>query len=231
MEALTFDKLEYLLPENGDGPLAVLEIDSVIMDPGPRTLRILQEAARFIPEMRTVIERIDAVDIGWNLKQVLERYPGLADETKGRINAFWEQRFFTDQYVLHDHPYPGAGDFLYWLQRRGVALVFLTGRDKANMSAGTLESFRRNGLPCGNETRFFFKPINSFPDRAFRQGVLETIGALGTVTVAVESDPGNANLIRSMFPGALVLLREWESWSDPEKPLPDIIRFNQYPIP
>ena len=217
LDRLTRDNLERLLHGEFSGALsgsiAILDIDAVIMDVSPRNLRILLEAAKAIPTIRPAVEHIRPDEISGNLNEALERYMYLPDSTRGQVSAFWWERFFSDAYVLWDQPYPGIREVLQWLRAESVSLVYLTGRDAPNMATGTIESFRRHGLPVGEGTRFLFKPVFSQPDLTFKRDALNGIGSVRPVSVALVHESEIASMIRETFPGALVALVDPEPGS------------------
>ena len=199
------------------------------MNTSPRNLKILKELPSEIPELKTVIDRIGDADIGWNVMGFLKEHTDLSEDMEQRIAAFWKKRFFTDEYVIYDTPYPGADSFVDWLHEKGVGIIYLTGRDRPNMSAGTISSFTEHGFPVGDGARFVFKPDFDEPDLDFKLRALEEINGTGTVVLAVENEPGNANIIKRCCPGALVMLINTITSPSPEAPDDGILHFDHYP--
>ena len=45
-----------------------------------------------------------------------------------RFGPFWKARFFTDDWIDHDEPNPGAAEFARAVHGRGALVYYLTGR-------------------------------------------------------------------------------------------------------
>ena len=63
--------------------------------------------------------------------------------------AFWKDRFFHDPHHRHDVEVKGARTFAWACHDAGAVVVYLTGRDLANMALGTFKSHRDLGFPIG----------------------------------------------------------------------------------
>lgn len=201
------------------GPwLALFDIDSTLMDTGERNLAILEAAREEMPALRAIWTRLDLASPFWEITEPFRR-AGLGDpELLGAVKAFWKERFFADEWLAHDRPYPGAAAFLRDLKDSGFTLAYLTGRHSPGMEEGTRRSFLEHGLPAGPAESFFFKPDFAMGDREFKASVCRHIGALGCLVAALDNEPANANLFRQAFPRALVI------WLDTvTSPRPDIL--------
>jgi hypothetical protein len=188
------------------GPwLVLLDIDSTLMDTAPRNAAILQAALGELTGLEAWRTRLPLDGQAWDILSPL-RKAGLNDEDLlARLHRFWRERFFTDEWVLQDQPYPGAAAYLHRLKDEGFQLAYLTGRHSDGMEAGTRESFVRHGLPAGPTEVFFFKPTFEEPDREFKASVCHRVAALGTLVAALDNEPANANVFRQAFPSARVL--------------------------
>jgi hypothetical protein len=226
--SLTPQLLDAVCPELTEGTTALFDIDSTIMDTAPRNMQILREVGEAWPELKPAVERIQPSDIGWNIFAPLEVHTSLDRKTREAIDQFWKERFFTDEYVLYDHPYSGVRELLYRLRERGVRLVYLTGRDEPNMSRGTRDSFAQHDLPLDRETRLIFKPTFEEADLTFKRRVCDQLAREERIVLAVENEPGNANLMNRSFPGVLVALIDTVTSPNPPTPDPEILRFSRY---
>ncbi|MFP4431888.1 MAG: HAD family hydrolase [Spirochaetaceae bacterium] len=213
------------LPPN---PVAVIDIDSTIMDTAPRNRSILQAAAKQFPEIAAIVPGLTDGDLGWGVAAKVAREAGLTAGKTHELERFWAERFFSNRWLACDCPYPGVRRFLRWLQELGLVLVYLTGRDKPNMSDGTISSFRSHGLPTGPNTEFLFKPAPADDDIAFKQRAIETVERIGTVVLAIDNEPGNANTFRRSFPDAVVLLMVTVTSPEPEPLAGGIHTFKRY---
>lgn len=230
VDALTPELLRTECPGLEPGSTALFDIDSTVMNTAPRNLQILREAAERWPQLQPAVSRIRQEQLGWNIFEPLERSVGFTDELREVIHLFWKERFFSDAYLLYDEPYPQVREVLGWLRDSGIRLVYLTGRDLPNMSSGTIASFRRHRLPLDQGSRFIFKPTFEESDAAFKARSCEELAREERVVLAVENEPGNANLMRRCFPEALVALIETVTGPEPEVPEPGILRFSRYAV-
>lgn len=198
------------------GPwVALFDIDSTLMDTGPRNLAILTEAFQTLPDLRPWRSRVAFDGQAWNILAPLKQ-AGLDDALLDQVQDFWARRFFTDEWLVHDRPYPGVAPWLADLKAQGFRLAYLTGRHTQGMEAGTRRSFVDHGLPAGPEEAFFFKPTFEMGDRDFKASVCQAVAELGTLVVTVDNEPANVNLFRRAFPEALVVWIDTVTSPQPE---------------
>ena len=207
------------------GPwVALFDIDSTLMDTAPRNLAILEAAFESVPNLKLWRDRLALDSKDWGILEPLRR-AGIDDAPLfERLEGFWRDRFFSDEWLVHDRPYPGVGPFLEDLKAEGFLLVYLTGRHSGGMEKGTRKSFLDYGLPAGSEEVFLFKPNFEMGDREFKASVLKPVGDLGTLVAAVDNEPANANLFRSGFPDTKVFWIDTLTSPDPEPLLSGIER-------
>jgi beta-phosphoglucomutase-like phosphatase (HAD superfamily) len=199
------------------GPwLAVFDIDSTIMDTGPRNQAILERAVHELPSLAGLGGAVPQLGAHWNLADALRGQPGFDDPALADVQAYWAERFFTDDWLVHDLPYPGVGDCLLGLKEQGFRLVYLTGRHRDGMAAGTLRSFAAHGLPAGPEELFRFKPHFEDADLAFKAEACRDLARLGTVVATVDNEPANVNRFIQAFPLARHFWLRTVSSPDPE---------------
>jgi len=230
VEALTPAVIREECPNLEAGAAALFDIDSTVMNTAPRNLQILREAAGRWPELESAVAGISPDELGWNIFEPLEKSVSLTPDLREAIHVFWKKRFFTDAYVLFDEPYPKVRELLEWLRGEGIRLVYLTGRDGPNMSSGKIDSFSRHGLPLDQGTRFIFKPTFEEADATFKALSCAELAREERVVLAVENEPGNANLMHRQFPDALTALIETVTSPNPERPEPGILRFSRYSV-
>lgn len=218
---------ENINPASADS-LVLFDIDSTIMDTAPRNFGILEAAEKEFSYLAGVTEKVRHKDIGWNFSDAVHRLFPLKEVEKRELQEFWADRFFYDDWLDLDTPYNGVGELLNWLVRKRFRLVYLTGRDEINMKRGTIDSFRAHGLPIGEMTEFLFKPSQAIEDLAFKQDAFRKIRTMGTLVLAVENEPANANAMARHFPDALVALIDTVTAPDPAVPDPGILLFKSY---
>ncbi len=231
---LTYKFLEERLPANGTGHVAIFDIDSTIMDTGPRNLAILREAGEAFPQIADAVAKVTSGEIGWSITHALDVYMDVTDELRAQLQEFWKVRFFSDHYVGMDEPYSGALECIRWVAARGMTIVFLTGRDEPNMAKGTRASFLRHGFDpehIGSTGRFyfFFKPDPAESDLTYKKRAVMEIAELGTVSLVVENEPANANILARAFPSAAVFLIDTVTSPDPGQLDDGIVVFSSFP--
>jgi phosphoglycolate phosphatase-like HAD superfamily hydrolase len=150
--------------------LAVLDLDSTVLDNRPRQARILRDYA----EEAGVEALRDARPEhwqGWELSVAL-RNAGLGDaELRAHLapaRRFWQERFFTSRYCRHDVPIAGAPEYVRALAAAGARVAYVTGRPPA-MREGTLGSLARHGFPVpdGERARLLLKEDPAMGDDAW----------------------------------------------------------------
>ena len=203
----------------GGGPdpdLLVFDIDSTLMDTGPRNRAILDAAFGELPGLGLWRDRVRHAASSWNVLDPLAE-AGLRDRALlERVRDFWRERFFTDEWVRFDTPYPGAASSLHDLRSRGFRLVYLTGRHSPGMEEGTRASFQDHGFPLDGGTSFLFKPSFEMEDVLFKEEACAAIGAMGVVAGTMDNEPGNVNRFVRAFPRALNLWLRTLTSPDPE---------------
>lgn len=209
--------------------LVLFDIDSTIMDTSPRNFAILKEAEKEMDFLRGVSTSLSPESMGWNICSDVDAVRPLSSDEDKKLHNYWKERFFFDPWVRMDTPYPGIVSLLRWLSdAKKIPLVYLTGRDRLNMAKGTIEAFRHYGIPAGAGTSFLFKPSQDVDDLSFKEQALKDIAAMGTVVLAVENEPANANAMYHAFPTAKVALIDTVTAPNPSEPERGIIHFNRY---
>lgn len=178
----------------------VFDIDSTIMNTGPRNQAIADAAYAACPDLFTGKPLLNGEV--WDMCAALVRSGLLPEKNIPVLRKFWQDRFFTNEWLAYDRPYPHVAECLHALKNEGFILVYLTGRDAPGMEAGTRKSFRDNGLPAAGSEKFIFKPDFSIPDTEFKKTACAAIAALGTITGCIDNMSDNSNLFARCFPGA-----------------------------
>lgn len=193
----------------GREPLVIFDLDGTLYDNAPRKLRILVEylrsRAQDLPELRQRVEALTPKDVGYDIPGTL-RSLGVADD--GLIDAaqrFWVERFFTNEYIIHDLPNPGAAAFVQRVHAAGGVPVYLTGRDAPRMLLGTLKVLQRDGFPVGlASTRIILKDDAKLADLAYKSSLVPRLRRTGEVVGAFDNEPGICNMFAEAFPDAAV---------------------------
>lgn len=135
--------------------LAVFDIDSTILDVTPRSQEIIKDFKdssdfqKLSPEDKNNYKKIDYQHNDWGPTAPMKR-AGLSQLSQDIIFNFWWSKFFINDYLCYDKPYPGADTYMQKLFNTGCDIAYLTARKKQSMYEGTLESLRQLNFPLDN---------------------------------------------------------------------------------
>jgi hypothetical protein len=176
--------LEQILTETqesiarGRRSLAVFDLDSTLFDVSPRIQRIVDELALHEPilvahpEVALKLKQIVIARGDWGIKTAMMRL-GLFEshpELASMARDFWAKKFFSNEYLKHDIPYPGAVEFVQTLNKLGADIVYLTGRDQVRMGVGSEATLLEHGFPLGSgvKSELVLKPQKGYEDYLFK---------------------------------------------------------------
>ncbi len=201
--------------KNGGKPVTVVfDLDSTIFDVKPRTLRILKEFAQtktaqdLSPVIANWCLNLSAHALLYTLEESARanNVPESEDKIRAFMKAafqFWRVRFFTHQYVMMDHPTPGAVDFANQIVDAGAKAVYLTGRDWPGMGRGTRTILEYWGFPMGErESKLLMKPNAGLDDSEFKDEALRELRIEDDVIALFDNEPANFHVFEKNFPEA-----------------------------
>jgi hypothetical protein len=163
--------------------LVVFDLDSTLFDVSPRLQKIIHDFAEIpenikkFPESVAALMSVRTLPSDWGIRGALVR-AGLAThpvEFHQAIKKFWMDRFFTNEYLDHDHPYEGAVEYVQKIANLGSDIVYLTGRDQLNMEAGTIRTLKKWQFPIDNPSlqnqkiQLVMKPLKGSDDALFKR--------------------------------------------------------------
>ncbi len=195
-------------------PLVLLDLDSTLYEVGPRTYQIMMEWAqstlgKAYPIAQRLILQMERRDIGYSVSDTFSKL-GLKCEQPEVIDAmnsarsFWNERFFTSEYLKYDRPYVGASKFSQELHRLGAQIVYLTGRDEPNMGEGTRANLHRDGFPLDlSGTHLLMKRDFHLVDLEHKKAAAEYIRRYGVLVASFENEPLNLAALYEIFPDAM----------------------------
>ncbi len=164
--------------EKSQKSLVVFDLDSTLFDVSPRLEQILHDFANLqstlekFPESAQILANAKTLPQDWGIRQALIRLDlHLHSEDFLRaVHKFWLESFFTNHYLQYDRIYPGAPEFVRRLYELGSEIVYLSGRDVRDMSAGTIEALHKFGFPIECErAQLVLKPIKGSDDAEFKK--------------------------------------------------------------
>jgi hypothetical protein len=195
-------------------PLVLLDLDSTLYEVGSRTFRILKEwqateEGRAYPVIHSALDALDVRQVGYSIHDTL-RTLGVSvassgyEEATRALKTFWADRFFTSEYLRHDHAYPGAAEFTRKIHSLGAEIVYLTGRDEPGMGEGTKANLIRDGFPWDCErTHLLLKAAAHLADLDHKKNAAEYIRKHGTLVASFENEPPNLIALQELFPEAM----------------------------
>jgi len=220
-----FDVLEKVLDEvvrrnslamlEGKKPVVVFDLDSTLYDVSPRTLKIIREWQHSEglhvqdPILNDRLNAVSANRLGYSLwdtflnvdiNQNLEQL----ENSHASLKKYWGERFFSNEYLKYDVPYPGAKTFVNKVKLAGAEVVFLTGRDEPGMKEGTVSNLKRDGFVTEQEnTVLLMKENFKSSDSSHKIKMAPIIRLLGPVVASFENEPQNLVELSRLFPGAM----------------------------
>ena len=191
--------------------LAVFDLDSTLFDLTLRVSKIMDDFAadpafqNAFPAECELLKKAQVLRTDWGIAEALGRL-GLTDSKHANfcreLHRYWAAAFFSNDYLHHDQPLPGAVDYVAKLSRIGADLMYLTGRDTARMYEGTEKSLRETGFPLGPAERaqLVLKPAAGMNDAEFKVSVLKEALARYDKIWLFENEPVNLNLVARNCP-------------------------------
>lgn len=220
--------LERVRSHQGPGaPVVVFDLDATLFDNRPRTLAILREFGDRLPEteqpLRDAVAALRLQHMRYLVSDALELVGVVDPSVVERAIAFWWARFFTDHYIRHDVPSPGAVSYAQACYAAGANLVYLTGRDLPGMLTGTVKKLRDERFPIAVAgAQVMLKPHAKMGDEAFKRAALPSLSRLGTPVAFFDNEPGNCNAAVELLPEADVVWLDTQCVPNPPPLLPGI---------
>lgn len=207
-------------PHLSSSPVVLLDLDSTLYEVGPRTYQILREwidstHSTAHGKVRDRLALLQESHVGYSLRDTFLAI-GLStsdcSETLAAWEAakqFWQERFFTSDYLRYDRIYPGAAEFAQRLYDLGAELVYLTGRDEPNMGQGTRARLVDDRLPWNTErTHLLMKSAFEIDDLEHKQSAADFVQERGTLVASFENEPLNLVSLSEVFPDAMHIFVE-----------------------
>jgi hypothetical protein len=198
----------------GPRALVLLDLDSTLYQVEPRTFRILSdwaesEEGKLFPTVCSALKSLRWQQVGYSIRDAFDALPLESDSEEvraafGAVKGFWSKRFFSNDYIHHDIPYPGAAAFSREVFALGGEIVYLTGRDESGMGKGTRLNLARDGFPVDSErTHFLLKPSTEITDIDHKKKAADFIRQSGTLVASFENEPPNLVALHDLFPAAM----------------------------
>lgn len=206
--------LRQILDEISEKPsgecLVVFDLDSTLFDLAIRVTAILDRYAndpknqeRF-PLECAALKNVQIRKGDWGLTEPFERL-GIRKSTHSEfvddVHAAWARGFFSNEFLVHDLPLPGAVQFVRDVLKVGGHVIYLTGRDVPRMEAGTRQSLIETGFPLDDHSaRMVLKPTAGMSDATFKADEIESYQLRYSEIWLFENEPVNINAVSKRCP-------------------------------
>lgn len=223
--------------QNGQRLLCVFDLDSTLFDVSPRLERILYDFAvdptnkEKFPDSVAVLANIKMLKSDWGIKNALIR-AGLDShhpDFHHAIRDFWRKSFFSNHYLQYDIPYEGAVEYVQSISKKGVDIVYLTGRDVARMGVGSAQILKKWNFPLDDKnSKLVLKPQQGMDDAEFKSDWFAGLpeGKYHKIWF-FENEPANIHVVRRSHQHVEVVFFEstHSGVSEPPSDLPKIMHY------
>ena len=189
--------------------LAVFDLDSTLFNVSYRTQKILHEYAEKF--QKTDLKNIQIQPEDWGIKEALYR-AGYSIENDHdffiELRDFWRERFFSNDYIHYDIPYPGAIAYLIELAATGCEIKYLTGREQTKMAKGSEEVLKKWGFPL-KPGQLILKPERTLDDALFKNDWFAQLDKHNYQKIYFfENEPININAVYKSCPEVEIIFIE-----------------------
>lgn len=191
--------------DNCKGHRLCFDLDSTLINNRPRNAVIMREFSQSVNEQRLMAAVAEHFPT-WSASNSMALLGLSASEIEQLINpylAFWESRFFSSEYCVHDTAIAGASRFVRAVQASGAVVHYVTGRDEG-MREGTVASLEKLNFPSPADSgiHLTMNPTREGSDDAFKRQALQTLALDSELLAAFDNEPAHINAYRQQFPKA-----------------------------
>lgn len=202
-----FEKLLHIAKKQKQQALFVFDLDSTLLCVKNRTQHILHECAKdknfikLFPNQARQIQQIQTLDRDWYIKDILSRHNLHANTAcLNFIECFWKKRFFSNDYLYLDQPYPFCINFLHTIIKYQSSIVYLTARSKPCMLKGSLKFLKKWNFPLKNNKYLFMKDDINLTDACFKTKQLKCFTKQYKHVVFIDNEPIILNQVSKSLP-------------------------------
>lgn len=219
-------------------PTLVFDLDSTLFEVRGRTLAIVREFFRANGEhssdWQEWIRRFAPQDLAYSLEETW-RVGGKDPLAAGvpqllaQLRAYWDKRFFSDHYLAHDFPFPGARHYVRVHWGMGAKIVYLTGRDGPRMGRGTVAQLRHWGFPvCDRSAQLVMKPERTQDDTEFKSDYLRELRTRESVLAIFDNEPAHFAQFEKQIPDAILVFCHTTCSVKPADPVKKIFKIHDF---
>jgi phosphoglycolate phosphatase-like HAD superfamily hydrolase len=157
--------------------LVIFDIDSTLIDTSYRTSAVFKEFSRHEVHRKTWPDLCTQIDLWQEVTEVYDpidfinthagSFVNRDSETARYILNFWRDRFFDEQWLVHDLPFAGGKEFVHECLQTGSDIAYLTGREEKRARRGTQKWLATHHFPLigqSDQTRLVLKENRHTPD-------------------------------------------------------------------
>lgn len=229
----------------GQSPVVIFDIDDTLTNTAGRHLQILKEfaadpdiRAAYPKEAGAIEKGLDPAKIRYRIIDSVRALGVSNKELEAKLEPFWSQRFFANNYVVYDPPVFGAKDYVEKILANGGLIVYLAARSE-EMRAGSVLALKTLGFPepDGKTVRLLMKADKKLKDHEYKDAECRRISALGKVVAGFDNEPRNVNVLLKNFPGATIVFLDTkhsgalDGSGKPAVPAPGVVWVRDYSLP
>lgn len=197
--------------------VVIFDLDSTLYNVQPRTFEIIREwressHSKPYNMLREIAHSLSLDDIHYSLKDTFEakaremKYEIHPTDVRG-LRAFWSDRFFSSEYLKHDHIYPGALEAVKNVHEHGFKVLYLTGREAYSMERGTRARLADDGFPMNAvSTGMILRTDVNGNDLDHKVNAVKAIHE--PIICSIENEPANLVAMQKARPEALHVLKD-----------------------
>ena len=201
MSQKNLQKAIELTKKNQPNVALIFDLDSTLFCMKHRTQAIIKDYLQKDPfvaqsSLKEKMQEIQVTEKDWSIKEILAKYDlDKEEDLLKRMEIFWRQCFFTNDYLHHDQPYKGSVSFVNHLNALGGSVYYLTARNRTNMGEGTLKTLKKYNCPLKTESHLILKPDKELSDADYKKHELEKLSQQFKTVLFFENEPVILNLI------------------------------------
>jgi len=179
----------------GKPPAVIIDLDGTLSDNRTRTLKILKlwlQTSEVPASAREKLEKVQLEGVEYGLKATLQcagLTPAEVKQTLTRFRPFWDERFFSNEFIPFDTSYQGSQAWVRQLVEQGATVIYLTGRSDT-LTPGTRRELLEEGFPLAAHTRLILQP-DKVPDDVFKESVTHSLKDQFDIVATVDNEPAN----------------------------------------
>jgi phosphoglycolate phosphatase-like HAD superfamily hydrolase len=217
----------------GKTPYAIIDLDGTLVDYSMRTSKLFEKALDIIQPSKDIADLIRSIkptDYSYFPGDDFVRI-GISDkQTVEKLVAYWDEYYFSNHYLEHDRPRPGAYEFILNLLKLNINIIYLTSRDYENMGEGTRSwLYEHKFLKAMDCTRtLMMKTDLKLKNFQSKRANCERIAILGQPVIIIDNEPVDLEAVSNYFPEAMTVLIEGLNSGKPAVLPADVIRLNDF---